>query len=173
MKIVDNCIPEVMQIQLSNLCTSTDFPWYVMSDATYDNKLGITSFAHLAMWEGEIRSHLFHRLESILMCISDVAGKKYSDIFRVRFGLYYPKPVHLEHNEIHTDLDVPHTVALYYVNESDGPTYFFGKDKQIVEPKMGRLVIFDGKTPHASSCPRHSKLRITLNINFMDSPAGA
>lgn len=169
LKIIDNCIPEVMQLQLSNLCTSTEFPWYVMSDATYDNKIGVTSFSHLAMWEREIRSHIFPKLESTLMCIAAAAEKNFNDIFRVRFGLYYPKLDHKKHNEIHTDLFAPHTVALYYVNNSDGPTYFFGDVNQVVEPKMGRLVIFDGRIPHASSCPVINPLRITLNVNFIDS----
>ena len=167
MKIVDSFMPEVMVQQLHDLCTSKDFPWYVMSDPTYETEDGVVSFAHLAVWEGMPVSHISARLESILRCIANEAGEEYDSIYRVRFGLYLP--VHSEapvHNKVHTDLNFPHKVALYYVNASDGPTHLFGNINTTVEPKMGRLVVFDGSTPHASSCPMYHNLRITLNVNF-------
>lgn len=168
MKVLDNVMPEVMQLQLSDLCTSIEFPWYLLSDATYENEPGVTSFAHLAMWDGQIHSHLFPRIESMLRCIADSSEQKFENILRVRFGLYLPRayPEGVQHNNVHTDMEIPHTVVLYYVNDSDGPTYLFGDSPTKVEPKMGRVVVFDGSTPHASSCPFHSSVRISLNVNF-------
>lgn len=168
MKVIENVMPEVMQLQLSDFCTSMEFPWYVLSDATYEHETGVTSFAHLAMWDGQIHSHIFPRIESMLRCIASAAEQKYENILRVRFGLYLPRAYtdEQQHNTVHTDLDTPHTVALYYVNDSDGPTYLFGDNPTTVDPKMGRLVVFDGSTPHASSCPLHTSLRISLNVNF-------
>jgi hypothetical protein len=61
-------------------------------------------------------------------------------------------------------------VILYYVNDSDGDTYFFGKEKdselvQKITPKKNRAVIFDGSTWHASSLPSKNH-RIVINFNL-------
>ena len=77
----------------------------------------------------------------------------------------------------HVDYEKPHKVILYYVNDSDGPTYFF-KQKfngmsqkleidRIVHPKAGRYVIFDGLTYHASSSPVTTDHRCVTNINYI------
>ena len=76
----------------------------------------------------------------------------------------------------HVDQDRPHKVFLYYVNDSDGDTYFFnerlgynGKEFTVneqVSPKMGRAVLFDGDIYHASSSPTNSNMRCILNIDF-------
>ena len=53
------------------------------------------------------------------------------------------------HNNMHTDMKCPHTVCLYYVNDADGDTFFFDKNREIVDrvtPKKGSMVVFDGLT---------------------------
>ena len=81
--------------------------------------------------------------------------------------LYFPIEIPDDHNRPHVDQDYPHTVLLYYINDSDGDTYFFKKKKIIdrVTPKQNRLVIFDGTTHHASSNPSKGH-RISLNLNY-------
>lgn len=77
----------------------------------------------------------------------------------------------------HVDSDQEHHVFLYYVNDSDGDTFFFNekypmlKDSGLtlnkqVSPKAGRGVIFDGFTYHASSSPVDSEYRCILNVDF-------
>ena len=88
----------------------------------------------------------------------------------IRFGMYLPILNAPLHNNMHMDMSIPHTVALYYVNDSDGDTFFFDKDKQIVDrvtPKKGRVVVFDGLTLHASSMPSKD-YRISMNIGYVD-----
>ena len=63
---------------------------------------------------------------------------------------------------------------LYYVNDSDGDTFFFnesfGSPKYSVlrryTPKKGKGVLFDNGIVHASSPPRISECRMTLNFVF-------
>jgi hypothetical protein len=58
---------------------------------------------------------------------------------------------------------------LYYVLDSDGPTYFYDDNNNIIDsvtPVAGRSVIFDGKIKHSSSSPVLSKRRIVINYNF-------
>lgn len=65
-------------------------------------------------------------------------------------------------------------IFLYYVNDSDGDTFFFnekfGTDRyttmETSSPKRGKGVLFDNSMVHASSPPRKSEYRITLNFVF-------
>jgi hypothetical protein len=81
----------------------------------------------------------------------------------------------------HVDHPKPHTVLLYYVNDSEGPTlitkqrYPFShpnitglKNPEIlttVEPKKGRAVLFNGSYFHDSSVPSKN-LRCVINFNL-------
>tara|TARA_B100001250_G_C19684468_1_gene737376 strand:+ start:491 stop:811 length:321 start_codon:yes stop_codon:yes gene_type:complete len=63
-------------------------------------------------------------------------------------------------------------IFLYYVNESDGDTFFF-KDyldvniEKRISPKKGRVVLFDGEHCHASSPPQQTKSRCVINANIL------
>ena len=71
--------------------------------------------------------------------------------------------------EAHTDIPNPHLVGLYYVNDSDGDTVFFDDDETTiikkVSPKKGKMILFDGSIPHASSTPTKNE-RCVINYNF-------
>ena len=73
-----------------------------------------------------------------------------------------------EYDSPHIDMEMGHTVCLYYVNNTDGDTFFFNGKNIIkrVSPKKGRCVLFDGKIFHASSKPTKEK-RIVINYNFI------
>jgi hypothetical protein len=78
----------------------------------------------------------------------------------------------------HVDSDGPHKVFLYYVNNSDGNTFFFNEEyngerpesftaRQTVSPLKGRGVVFDGKIYHSSSSPQESPFRCIINLDFV------
>ena len=72
-------------------------------------------------------------------------------------------------NPPHKDMDFPHQVMLYYVNDSDGDTFFFDNEGNLlnrISPKKGRLVFFNGDLYHAGSNPVRSKDRMIININL-------
>ena len=68
----------------------------------------------------------------------------------------------------------PGEIFLYYVDDSDGDTFFFnerfGSSQYTVmkrsSPKKGKGVLFDNSVVHASSPPRVHKRRMTLNFVF-------
>ena len=79
----------------------------------------------------------------------------------------------------HVDYDQEHRVFLYYINDSDGDTFFFNERypylsegsvvtvKERISPKAGRGVVFDGFMYHASSSPIKNQYRCILNVDFI------
>lgn len=66
----------------------------------------------------------------------------------------------------------PYFIAIYYVNNSDGNTIIYEGEKlnnltpiKEIEPKKGRLILFDGSKYHSASHPTHTKKRIIINYN--------
>ena len=109
------------------------------------------------------------------------------DLIQLRLGLFTlnknRQPYHVPHVDYQND-GLKYT-AIYYLNDSDGDTFFFnefldpnikrfinGYDPSLftvaksVKPKQGKLVLFDGRRYHASSYPESTPERMVLNINF-------
>lgn len=105
---------------------------------------------------------------------------EYTRIIRMKLN-WLPQSPHASSESYHlphVDSDESHKVFLYYLNDSDGDTFFFNetyplfKDSELtlnkrVSPKAGRGVVFDGLTYHASSSPKNSEYRCILNIDFI------
>lgn len=180
MKIIDDSIPTWMQDQLHDICLSPLFHWQFLDDSTFPGNNLIPSesrikkhpsFCHLAIMNGKPKTKIISPITSIIKRISDKADLNVHSIHRARFGMYLPIINSSLHNNIHTDMEEPHTVCLYYVNDSDGDTFFFDDNNQIIEritPKKGRIIIFDGSTLHASSMPVQSNYRMSLNIDYIN-----
>ena len=108
------------------------------------------------------------------MCIRDrFIGLPNNKMIRAHNTMQYPRPemAGVPHN-IHTDNPNPHIVGLYYPNDSDGDTFFFDDDLNVIhkEPvERGKMIVFDGKWKHSSSSPTKN-IRFSLNINYEPSP---
>ena len=101
--------------------------------------------------------------------IDDAISKGYQDWIEdvIRAGMFVRNQNEQKHQK-HIDDPGKHTVMLYYVTDSDGPTQIYnGKEKLDVEPKKGRAVIFPGEYYHNSSSPKNHKNRIVVNYNFI------
>jgi hypothetical protein len=102
------------------------------------------------------------------------------EVIRIKSNIL-TKSTSNEYHSPHIDTDVPHMVFLYYVNDSDGDTYFFDRFyipdlkvntqslvvSQRVSPKQGRGILFNGHQYHASSSPVDSNLRCVINFCFI------
>jgi len=100
-----------------------------------------------------------------------------------RIQLYLPVITDKLHGSPHVDgvRDFPFKAAVYYVNDSEGDTFFFKettkqispdkipKDLEIVQtisPKKGRLIVFNGDIYHASGKPKKD-VKCIINYNFI------
>jgi hypothetical protein len=59
-------------------------------------------------------------------------------------------------------------VGIYYVNNCDGDTRIFKKNKlfKLIKPKAGRMVLFNGALKHSAGFPVKSQVRCVINFNF-------
>ena len=130
----------------------------------------------------QIFEHLHPSIAELYFKCSKKANIKNPELLEARSFLQLP----LEKNFVgegvdtpHLDRTTPHTVFLYYVNDSDGDTIIYdykSKDEndipfyedinvlEKVTPKQGRVVIFDGLLWHTAEQPRKNK-RCILNFN--------
>jgi len=122
----------------------------------------------------------------LLFVSCEKAGLRFTDLIRVRLGLFPKDSLEVPHHNPHVDFYEPHTVGLYYVNDSDGDTVVFNQTTEQVSlqqsviianagqfttlariaPKKGRMVFFDGRHYHASMHPIRSSHRIVVTFNF-------
>jgi len=77
-------------------------------------------------------------------------------------------PPHIDHV---SDIPKDHfaAVCLYYIDDSDGDTFFFDDEWDVIQrvtPKAGRMVLFENEVYHASSPPQKYDGRIVLNTNI-------
>lgn len=184
--VVKNSIDVEQQNTLLKFVTDHKFPWFfypgtiLPSDVQYTNdcivEKGINppQFSHYMTIDESQNKDL---LSPILNCITSVVNNNIQ-ILKLKFNLltkYNKSTHHWPHSDI-DDYDFKIMTGLYYVNTSDGPTYFFNKFapkksnslKAVVkiDPEQGKLVIFDSRRFHASSSPVVNEKRIVLNVVF-------
>jgi hypothetical protein len=184
MEIIDDFISPSDQDILLNAVSSSNFPYRLypthiyenQNDDLYEEYHAPLQFTHFLYMHGEEKrsAHL-----GIIRPIFDSMHELYGQVtlFRAKVNLTTPQPQAYEYMPQipHTDMKyddgtlIDHQVLLYYINDADGPTYFFnetGEIEESVNPKKGRAIVFDGSILHAGSSPVDSPFRYALNINF-------
>ncbi len=183
-EVIDDLVPESYSGRLVNACMS--MPWYLLENISgYDKSLGdgtITSsfqfgFSHQAM-DANGTSGEFEKFLPLIYVMEEKTNIKVNELYRVRIALNTFTGVETQHNA-HVDMEDPHKVLLYYVNDSDGDTIMYqemfeeGKPKpsiftvkQRIAPKRNRAVVFDGLRYHSSSKPTKNPFRFIVNVDF-------
>jgi hypothetical protein len=130
---------------------------------------------HLYESESDIASKHLPAISKLVANLAGVVGNIRLLRAKVNVTSPYPPMMNYEHQTPHIDLQyddgtaVEHKVLLYYINDTDGPTYFFNNKKELTDtvyPKKGRAVIFDGSQIHAASNPVKNPFRFILNVDF-------
>ena len=139
--------------------------WNYHKGIVRDPKLGSTGYEeHDWMYNRVLYSSdnglKFDRHYSLIKPI--ISKLKIKKLFDVRANLLVPTKEHIYH-EFHTDRNVPHTVALFYVTDCNGFTIL--KDTAKVECVQNRMLLFDGSIEHRSVSSTDEP-RCVININY-------
>ena len=168
---IDNIISKSHQDQLLDIVTDTSFDWHYLEDVTHETadetRQNTPGFINLLVNDnGKQRSGKEHMFTAPLDEYLHRTNQKIVSLHRMRLGFLLNNS-NYDHNNKHVDYTFPHKVALYYLNDSDGDTVLWDNEAVTrVTPRKGRLCVFDGAIPHASSCPKEYSTRIVLTYNF-------
>lgn len=105
-----------------------------------------------------------------ILSILDFAKVKYKSIHRIKSNLTTKLANYKDsfHQPAHTDYNTNDYFSfLYYVNESDGDTFFFDNDNKLIKrvsPREGKAVMFDSNISHAGSNPIYRNIRMVINF---------
>jgi len=184
-EIIDDIINTDLEIKIYEAMTSIHFPWFYQKKGTVNN----IERDIKGVYDAPQFCHVFYKRENGITeknsenChIADLLLTAYMDYKQTNISLLRSKanfqcqsPINgnekRKFNPPHVDLiDAgDYITAIYYVNNSDGDTYFFDDDYNVIKkvsPKMGRLVVFDGNIFHAGNHPIKSQERIVINYGF-------
>lgn len=172
MRRIDNIISHTYSKHLVEQIKYIEWYYKDTTAEFTDNDKNQFSFSHNLISNNVRSQHSDIFTPLILECISkcDLDLENYY-IYRVRLGLIPKLPKKVIHPK-HTDFDVfpeadGNKVILYYVNDSDGDTYFYEGDNVITNKyKKNSLVLFDGTILHSSSSPVNHNIRVAMNINL-------
>ena len=173
--VIDDLIPEPDQHSIHNIIMS-QAEWKFLPDVSGVDGHTWPShgFVHILKDPRDgYQSNMFTKQDVCGMILKEI-GKyvDFEDVYYARSFLQLPLPEQYrkEHNGIHVDLpkEIKHVACVYYVNSSDGDTVIYDQtindvpggsqgihltEHKRVNPKRGRLVIFDGSRYHCSSQP--------------------
>ena len=169
-EVYDNVLPKEIVNTLEDLILiSSTIPLYYTDKITLESQTTFSPGFANEFYNSTINktSSLSPLLLEVIYRFGQFTNIVIREIFQARVFVHLPSPNPGPDIE-HTDLNYPHWVCLYYVNDSEGDTILFndkGEEIQRVIPKKGRIVFFDGSIKHCSSRPS-SKTRAVLNFDF-------
>jgi len=143
------------------------FPWFFLSNSALGgSKDDFTySWFHLLYEKKVSNSKWYPIFELSIKKIIEAFDLK-GELLRARLGLHTSMNKEMIGTS-HRDIPREHYAILYYLNTSDGETFFY-KDKKLfktITPLFNSAVMFDGSIYHSSSKPIKTIRRMVLNLN--------
>lgn len=186
MQIINNFVKPRIQDELEQLFLGNNFPYFYINELSTplneedtangsilldSNTVEAPQFFHMFVADGVVNSNAYSNISPVINKVIDtVDGDYYIARCKVNMNLIDPRfegKYHTPHIDNGFDDQV---TAIYYVNDSDGDTFFFdasGKITKRVTPKKGTLVVWSGKVFHAKASPVKSLSRVVININLL------
>jgi ectoine hydroxylase-related dioxygenase (phytanoyl-CoA dioxygenase family) len=181
--IADDVISIANQIDLETYFTTSPIPWhYVNAEKQYEppgvgaqDSFNYKQFVHLIYHDDP---HHVNQSFPLFVPVLSAIPVEIEQLLMIKASMTVSdpnRPVN-SYGKAHIDFtDPPDNLitCVYYTGDSDGDTVMFSKvdgvytETQRIPPKRGRMIIFDGKTYHAGSCPTSSEPRIVVNFNFI------
>ena len=185
--VFDDIVDKEYQNKIKALVYSPEFSWYICKDVSLEGNphQKRPGFKHNFVSPDNVIRSEFHKviMPIIMSSLEKINLKKSYNITQGRAFLQLPLNIPDRHlvDTPHVDADVPHLAVLYYVNDSDGDTIIYENEfkgydniphlddlkiKQKITPKMGRVVVFNGKYWHTAEQPEHNN-RCIINYNLI------
>ena len=186
-EVVDNFLPERYFLEIQSLFENQYVNWFHSPSTTTDNLeipgvIDSQMFYHNILFNKD-KSVLYNIFHPFHYFIESIAKYKVNEMHRIRANFTFPIPGFTQENfnTPHCDANTNLISALYYVNNSDGDTYFFDKFKgddvkdlnilKKVSPKENRIIFFPSNQYHAGSNPIDNNKRIVINFMFSSDVA--
>jgi len=189
--VLDDIIPgNYQELIKESLFDTLNHPWFLkrsLSESTTGNlNPAFTQAPGLANVffneEGILHNQIYNLFLPVVLTACEKINFKFNSLVYGRSFLQFPLTTHQGITNPHVDIPIPHLVCLYYVMDSDGETVFFNKmddppgsprpsfdNYEIankVEPKQGRIVLFNGSVYHANTLPKNN-MRCVINCNVI------
>lgn len=172
MIISDNFLEQSEFEHLRDEMLSQRFPWaYSQTTSGKDQNQDLEHFANQQMYHIFFGlSHQIHQEHSPSMQLIWPLLKKLAPLalIRIKANLQFGT-TEIYQPPFHTDNDpngVDFKTCVYYLNTNNGTTVF-EDTREFVESVENRIVIFDGKRRHAGTTCTDKKMRMVLNLNFI------
>lgn len=180
--VYDDFLPSRFLEEIKSLFENQYVNWF-HSPSTTSEKINMPEiidtqlFNHNILFNNE-KSILYNVLHPFHYFIESTAQIQISEMYRIRANFTFPVPNFTENNfnTPHCDSNSKLVSALYYVNDSDGDTFFFNKVKgenldnvkiiKRISPKSNRMIFFPSNRYHAGSNPIKNQSRIVINFMF-------
>ena len=176
--IIDNT-PKDLADKYENKVLEKSFTWTYNKNTvgternyvTHKKENIVPVMTHGIVENGNIISNFWDLTKELLRSVQQSKRIVIEEVSNCRLNLQLQNGRKGFHTGIHIDgWTSMNITALYYVNDSDGDTFFFDNNTKIiskVSPKKGRWVFFNNKQLHAGSCPVHNKQRVVVNWNML------
>jgi len=189
-EIIDNALPTDVFKKLQDEILGFDFPWHYGRRVSPDD--GSDANPYMIGWvhtvsdlglEAKYSQELYEDISKALFSTLDDIG----EIGRIRL-ICNTKSEEPLITRPHVDFDHAHQTALFYLNNSDGPTILYnekynpvlgiGSNEKYnriknqltvgatIEPRENRLVVFNGLNYHGGTLPVTTARRVVMNINY-------
>ena len=168
MKVIDDVLTEEEYKKLYDLVMSPFYAWYWNDQSTGDdpvteNGYNYSQFVHIVIGDDTIRDGVsFEALHPLFLSL----GCKQIYRCKLNLNVYDPSMGDKLHGAPHVDMLEEMNTAIYYVNETDGDTFFFEDEVTRISPKPNRAVTFNSMIKHAGAPPKLHKRRVVININY-------
>ena len=162
--IQDNFLDKDVFRFISDQLMGDHFPWNYMAgvvgyaDTQSDEDGDYYYFTHGFYRDNKFWTNYEQVFQPIIDAIDPVA------LIRVKANLYPNVGVYHQHGW-HSDLEVTHKAALFYINTNNGHTVL--EDGTKIESVANRLLTFDGSKKHASTTCTDQNVRVNININHI------
>ena len=159
-EVIDNYLTdEEHQTICDEIVKNINFALYISNGVSYTNKDDGYYFTH------HLYNNFTHTSDKFILIHPILNKLNPFSLTRIKVN-FYPKTPKIVKHGWHTDYDIPHKGAIYYLNTNNGKTIL--EDGTEIDSVANRILLFDPSVKHRSTtCTDDSHGRYNINFNFM------